>query len=130
MAIRYKYGPAERAVHRKEIRETYDSALKDSLRREEQAMQRLKAVDHDFFQAMKSTAYGPGWVDREFDAGLDPRRKQEAADSGMIREDVNGMANLPRQAIHAEYPRGGYYTSPYIDNAKVGNDEGDYSREV
>ncbi len=31
---------------------------------------------------------------------VDPRRRQELADSRMIQEDQNSMSNLPRQAIH------------------------------
>lgn len=50
-----------------------------------------------------------------FYAGLDPRRKQEVADSGLIREDHNAMANLPRMAQHHEWPTVGYFGSPYID---------------
>lgn len=34
-----------------------------------------------------------------FYSNVDPRRKQERIDAGMIREDKNAMANLPRQAI-------------------------------
>ena len=52
----------------------------------------------------------------EFYAGLDPRRRQELADGGMVRESKEAMANLPRQAIHCEYPTVGFYQSPYIDD--------------
>lgn len=34
---------------------------------------------------------------------VDPRRKQELADSRMIQEDHNSMSNLPRQAIHQTF---------------------------
>ncbi len=34
---------------------------------------------------------------------VDPRRKQELADSRMIQEDHNSIANLPRQAIHSTF---------------------------
>jgi hypothetical protein len=36
--------------------------------------------------------------------GVDPRRRIELAEGGMVREDRNAMANLPLQAIHTEYP--------------------------
>jgi hypothetical protein len=53
----------------------------------------------------------------------DPRRRQELADGGMVREDERAMANLPRQAVHHEYPRLGYYSSPYIDSLAVNRSE-------
>jgi hypothetical protein len=53
-------------------------------------------------------------------AGLDPRRRQEVADSGMIRPDMKEMANCPRQAIHHEWPKIWYYQNPYIDDTVVG----------
>jgi ferredoxin len=52
-------------------------------------------------------------------AGIDPRRRQEMADSGMIRTDRNAMANCPTQAIHHEWPLVGYYQNPYIDDTVV-----------
>lgn len=52
--------------------------------------------------------------------GLDPRRRQEVADAGMIRPDLQEMANCPRKAIHHEWPRVSYYQNPYIDDIVVG----------
>lgn len=52
-----------------------------------------------------------------FYAGVDSRRKREIADGGMVREDRNAMANLPRQAIHTEYPdQFAFRQNPYIDD--------------
>lgn len=51
-----------------------------------------------------------------FYAGLDPRRKDEMADAGMIHEDNNAMSNLPEKGYQQEYPRTGFYTSPYNDD--------------
>lgn len=53
--------------------------------------------------------------------GIDPRRRQEMADSGMIRTDFNAMANCPTQAIHHEWPLVSYYQNPYIDDTVVGD---------
>lgn len=52
---------------------------------------------------------------RTFFENIDPRRRQEMSDGGIIRENDNDMANLPRQAIHHEYPRAGYYSSSLLD---------------
>lgn len=53
----------------------------------------------------------------EYYAGVDPRRRREIADGGMVREDQNAMANLPRQAIHCEYPdEFAFRQNPYIDD--------------
>jgi len=42
---------------------------------------------------------------RAFFANIDPRRRQEVAEGGMLSEDHRAMANLPERAIHMEYPR-------------------------
>jgi hypothetical protein len=34
---------------------------------------------------------------------VDPRRRQEVADSRMIQEDENAMANLPERPVYHEY---------------------------
>lgn len=40
-----------------------------------------------------------------FWAGVDPRRRIEKAEGGMVQEDPRAMANLSERAIHTEYPR-------------------------
>lgn len=52
-----------------------------------------------------------------FYGGIDPRRRQEMADGGMIKEDPRAMANLSNKAIHTEYPPHAYYRNPYIDDS-------------
>ncbi len=94
----------ERAIRRHEVRETYEQSFRGQLRR----------VDRTY-----DTTRNP---QSEFYAGLDPRRRQEMADGGLIVEDHQAMANLPRQAIHHEYPRGEFYGTPYIDDLVRGDD--------
>jgi hypothetical protein len=43
-------------------------------------------------------------------AGMDPRRRQELEDAGMIREDHRAVANLPQEVMIKPYP----YNSPYL----------------
>lgn len=83
-----------KAISRKEVKDQYEAAFRDELRREDAKLARL-----DY----------PTNV-------MDPRRRQEMADGGMIREDDKAFANLPAQAIHHEYPSLGYYSTPYIDS--------------
>jgi hypothetical protein len=52
-----------------------------------------------------------------FYAGIDQRRRDEMSDAGMIREDHTAMANLSPKPINKEFPRRGFYSSPYIDDA-------------
>ena len=52
-----------------------------------------------------------------FYAGVDPRRKQELADGGMVQEDPNAMSNLSPVGYQRQYPRAGYYSTPYIDDS-------------
>lgn len=49
-------------------------------------------------------------------AGIDPRRRREIADAGMVQEDPNSVANLSPTPIHREYTRFGFYSTPYIDD--------------
>jgi len=46
----------------------------------------------------------------------DPRRAQERADSRMVQEDHNAMANLSPIAIHREWPKELPYPSPWWDD--------------
>jgi hypothetical protein len=52
-------------------------------------------------------------------AGIDPRRRREVADSGMVQEDHTKIANLPSRPIHTEYKRFGFYSTPYIDDTEL-----------
>lgn len=52
-----------------------------------------------------------------FYAGLDPRRKKEMADGGMISEDKNAMSNLPPEGFQREYPSRRYSNNPYFDDS-------------
>lgn len=112
-AVPYDYRPEnqytdraqERAPRRHEIRDSYVAFYDLEQRRNQRSFQRTADMANEFF------------------AGVDPRRKQELADGGMIREDHRAMANLPRMAIHCEYPRSQYYTTPYLDDTIRGTDE-------
>lgn len=95
----------ERAIRRHEARAHYDQVYVSEQRRDQRAFERLKDMENEFY------------------AGVDPRRRQELADGGMIREDLKGMANLPRQAIHCEFPQAPFYSSNYIDATERGVDE-------
>jgi hypothetical protein len=95
----------ERAINRNEARGVYDKMNRLQQERDQRSFQSIREMENEFY------------------AGVDPRRRQELADAGMIREDANAMANLPRQAIHHEYPQAGYYFTPYIDDTLRGEQE-------
>lgn len=92
----------ERQKRRDEVRSEYSAMYQLEQRRDQRAFDRTQDMSNEFY------------------AGVDPRRRQEVADGGMIREDLNAMANLPRQAQHHEYPQAGYYSSPYLDDTVRG----------
>ena len=94
----------ERAPRRHEIRDEYSSMYRLEQRRSERSFERVREMENEFY------------------AGVDPRRRQELADGGMIREDHLSMANLPRRAIHCEYPQSQYYAAPYLDDSVRGTD--------
>lgn len=83
-----------KAPSRKQARASYEKVFHDELRREDR---KLMAITYP-------------------EETCDPRRRQELADGGMVREDQQAMANLSPRAIHHEYPRLGYYSNPYIDS--------------
>ena len=111
--LNYSYRPEDtysdrdqvRAPRRHEIRDDYDTMYRLEQRRSQRAFARVSDMENEFY------------------AGVDPRRRQEIADGGMIREDHNAMANLPRQAIQCEYPQSHYYASPYIDDSIRGTND-------
>ncbi len=86
-----------KSITRPEDREQYDAMYRKELRKRELAMERIRNINGSFYE------------------GVDPRRRQELADGGLIREDQRAMANLPTRAIHHEYPRMTFWDTPYID---------------
>jgi hypothetical protein len=111
-AMSYDYMPEsqydarsqERQKRRDEVRAEYSAMYQLEQRRDQRAFDRTRDMSNEFY------------------AGVDPRRRQEVADGGMIREQRDAMANLPRQAQHHEYPQAGYYSSPYLDDSVRGQD--------
>lgn len=91
----------ERSVKRPEIEADYSAFNKDQDRCIAYAYERARQIGG------------------EFGGGIDPRRRQEVADGGLIREDHTQMANLPRTAQHHEFPAAGYYMTPYLDDTRL-----------
>lgn len=58
----------------------------------------------------------------EYYAGLDERRAQERADSGMLHEDRSSLANMPQGVIMREYPRVDGYLPEGLDDTIRGVD--------
>ena len=52
-------------------------------------------------------------------AGIDPRRRQEVADSGLVQEDRNAPANLSPIPVIKRYTRFSFYSTPYIDDTEL-----------
>jgi hypothetical protein len=82
------------AIGRNQSLNSYERVFHDELDREDMKLGKVRYPEHT----------------------VEPRRRQELADGGMIREDHNAMANLSPRAISHEYPRLGYYATPYIDS--------------
>lgn len=51
--------------------------------------------------------------------GVDPRRRVEMADAGMVQEDDESMANLSSKPIHRQYPANNFYSNIYIDDSEL-----------
>lgn len=54
-------------------------------------------------------------------AGMDPRRRQEMEDSGMIHEDRSAPANLPQDVKYHPWPKVGY-SKYHLDDTLRGVD--------
>lgn len=84
---------------RKEARETYAGyEIKRDVKNE---------INYANVQSMYSCFYG----------GIDPRRRTEMADGGMVKEDRQAMSNLPTKGYQRQYPSTGYYSNPYIQTS-------------
>lgn len=102
----YDYSPnytaEDRPIKRREIRDVYDQMYRNEQDRDQRSLDRIRSAESEFY------------------AGIDPRRRQEVADAGMIQEDHNAIANLSPRAIHREYPKAGYYSTQYLDDLEHG----------
>ena len=58
----------------------------------------------------------------EFYAGMEPRRRQELEDAGMIHEDHRAIANLPQEVMIKPYPMTGPYNPEGLDDTIRGVD--------
>jgi|GEM_PF-938588 hypothetical protein len=66
----------------------------------------------------------------ELYAGMEPRRRQELEDAGMIHEDHMAIANLPQHPMIKPYPRTGPYNPEVLDDTIRGVDgQMDYDDE-
>jgi hypothetical protein len=88
-----------RAKNRKEAREVY---FNYEMKRDDS-----NQFNYDRVKDLESKFYG----------GIDPRRRVEMADAGMISEDQTAMSNLPEKGYQQEYPRTGFNSMPYIDDS-------------
>jgi hypothetical protein len=55
-------------------------------------------------------------------AGMEPRRRQEMEDYGMISEDDRAIANLPQNVMIKPYPRTGPYNPEMLNDSPDGVD--------
>ena len=56
-------------------------------------------------------------------AGMEPRRRQEMEDAGMIREDHRAIANMPQEVMIKPYPVMGNYLPEMLDDTLRGVDK-------
>ena len=56
----------------------------------------------------------------ELYAGMEPRRRRELEDAGMIHEDHRAIANLPQEVMIKPYPATGPYLPEELDDTQVG----------
>lgn len=59
----------------------------------------------------------------EFYAGMNPRRRQELEDAGMINEDQSQIANLPQEVMMKPYPMTGPYMPEGLEDTIKGVDD-------
>lgn len=54
--------------------------------------------------------------------GMEPRRRQEMEDAGMIHEDHRAIANMPQEVMIKPYPKTGPYMPEDLDDTIRGVD--------
>lgn len=74
--------------------------------------------DKDMHRLMERANYR--MLGAEYYAGMDPRRRQELEDAGMLHEDHNQVANLPQQVIMKPYPKVGGYSPEDLNDTEEG----------
>lgn len=98
----------DHSFKRSAVEDQYERLNKDERRAQELAHARQRAIRGSFWDE------------------VDPRRRQEWVEGGMVREDNRAMANLPTRFIHEEYPEinhAAVYTPDYT--VKFFNDDRD-----
>lgn len=96
-----------KAVSRRTVRQREKSMFDEELRHDLEHFAASRDPRTSFVHSMRDAIY----------LGIDPRRRQEVADAGMIQEDPRAVANLPYEPIHEEYPCYRFYSSPYNTDA-------------
>ena len=89
-----------RSIRRLEVEHVDADMQRDARRIAERAFARTREIGGEYYH------------------GLDPRRRNERADAGLIQEDHTQIANLPSQARHHEFPEPEYYGNHYIADLK------------
>jgi hypothetical protein len=77
------------------------------------------------YHQSKSDRYSAPHVAKDYEkqehyAGMDPRRRQELEDAGMIHEDHRAVANLPQEVMIKPYMHTGPYLPEELDDTIEG----------
>lgn len=109
MAIRREQRPnfgrkMERAIRRVEQEDRYEGMNDKEILRDNLVHERIRGLMAEYYQ------------------GVDPRRRKELADGGIVQEDHNAMANLSPRFIHQEYPRFSFFSTMFNDAIMQGNE--------
>lgn len=94
----------ERAIRRVEQDDRYHGMNQKEILRDDLTYKRIRGMMSEFYQ------------------GIDPRRREEIADGGIVQEDPKAMANLSEQFIHREVPRFSFWSTPYNDDIMQGDE--------
>jgi hypothetical protein len=73
-------------------------------------------------RGMERSLYRQGKSMDGYYEGMEPRRRQEMEDAGMIREDHSAIANLPQNVMIKPYEKTGPYLPEGIDDTIWGVD--------
>ena len=71
---------------------------------------------------MERGMYRGPLTEAEMYAGMEPRRRQELEDAGMIHEDHRAIANLPQEVMIKPYPKTGPYLPEVLEDTIRGVD--------
>lgn len=101
-AMHKKYGEYKQSA---KDREDEKKAMKKAMDKRSGKYHQSAKDRKDESRGMERAMHRRSMMKEDKYSGMEPRRRQEMEDAGMIREDHRAVANLPQEVRYQAYPR-------------------------